>query len=79
MKWTVGRVRGQVDARLDPTYVDRLDRNFRTLAGNVIAALLVFVRWEAGLGLSMLLLLWLARPPETPRYVTKSPIVEGES
>ena len=80
VKWTVGRTHGQVDARLEPAYVNRLDRHFRALAlGNVLAALLVFVRWEVGLGLSMLLLLWLALPPETPRYITESPIVEGES
>ncbi len=79
LKWTVGRVRGQVDTRLERAYVDRLDRRFRLVAFcNVLAALLVFARWEAGLALSILLLLWLARPPETPSYITQAPVVEGE-
>ncbi|HVF37354.1 MAG TPA: TMEM175 family protein [Sphingomicrobium sp.] len=80
LKWSVGCRRGQVDARLDPGYTRRLDRRYRLLAiGNLIAALLVFWRWEIGLGLSGLLVLSLALPPETPRYITESPIVEGES
>jgi uncharacterized membrane protein len=79
LKWTVGRLRGQVDARLDQDYVRRLDRRFRLLTmGHLIAAVAVFVRWEAGLALSALLTLELFRPPETPRYITRAPTVEGE-
>ncbi len=79
LKWTVGKVRGQVDARLDPAYVARLDRRFRWIAfANLVAAGLVYVRWEIGLALSGLLMLLLAWPPETPRYRTASPTVEGE-
>jgi uncharacterized membrane protein len=39
LKWTVGRVRGQVDTRLDPAYVSRLDRRYKLIASaNVSAA-----------------------------------------
>ncbi|HXG99612.1 MAG TPA: TMEM175 family protein [Sphingomicrobium sp.] len=79
VKWTVGRLRGQVDARLDPVYVDRLDRHYRHLFfGHAIAAILVFFKWEVGLGVSALLTLRLLLPPETPQYTTESPVVEGE-
>ncbi|MEA1070949.1 TMEM175 family protein [Sphingomonas sp. LY29] len=79
LKWTVGRVRGQVDTRLDPAYVSRLDRRYKLIAAaNVAAAALVYVRWEIGLTLSTVLLASMAWPPETPRYRTESPTVEGE-
>ena len=55
-------------------------RNFRLVAaGNVAAALLVFVNWQAGLALSALLMAWLLLPPETPRYTTEAPVIEGEA
>lgn len=80
VKWTVGCRRGQVDTRLEPAYIRHLDRNYQLIfLANAAAAALVFVRWEAGLALSSLLILWLAIPPQTPRYITESPIVEGES
>ena len=79
VKWTVGCRRGQVDARLDPTYVRRVNRRYQLLAlGHCAAATVVFLWWEAGLALSALLTMLLMLPPETPRYITESPTVEGE-
>ena len=79
-KWTVGRARGQVDARLDPAYVDRLNRRYWRYTLLVTgSAGLVFVHWPTGFALSSLLLLWLLRPPETPRYRTEAPAIEGET
>ena len=46
---------------------------------SALAAVLVFVRWEAGLALSIGVTLYYLRPPETPDYRTEAPIVEGES
>ena len=80
MKWTVGLRRGQVDSRLDPAYVRRLDRTYWWLGMlSALAAVMVFVRWEVGLALSIAVTLYYLRPPETPEYSTESPIVEGES
>jgi hypothetical protein len=45
----------------------------------VAAAILALMWWQVGLALSSLLLLSLLIPPETPRYTTEAPIVEGES
>jgi uncharacterized membrane protein len=79
-KWTVGRRRGQIDTRLEPSYVDRLNRRYWLFVLlNSLAAALVLVRWEFGVALATLLLLSLLWPPETPRYRTEAPIVEGES
>ena len=80
LKWSVGVSHGHIDARLEPDYVRRLMRNFRLVAvGSVAAAVLVFVNWQAGLALSTLLIAWLLLPPETPRYTTLAPVIEGES
>ena len=80
LKWTVGWRHGQIDVRLEPGYVARLNRRYIWFALlNGIAAALVFVRWEAGLALSTLLTMSMVIPPETPRYLTEAPIVEGES
>lgn len=80
LKWTVGWRHGQIDIRLDPDYVARLNRRYIWFALlNGIAAALVFVQWEAGLALSTLLTISMVIPPETPRYLTEAPIVEGES
>ena len=80
LKWTIGCWRGQVDRRLEPAYVRRLNRIYWWLAAaNVAATALVFVRWEAGLAVSSLTFLVLLLPPETPRYTVEAPIVEGES
>lgn len=79
LKWSIGVGHGHIDARLEADYVRRLMRNFRLVAaGNVAAALLVFVNWQAGLALSALLMAWLLLPPETPRYTTQAPVIEGE-
>ena len=79
VKWSVGSVQGHIDARLEHDYVGRLTRNFRIIAAlNVIAAGLVFVSWPAGLALSAILTAWLLLPPETPRYITIAPVVEGD-
>lgn len=79
LKWSVGVSRGHIDARLEEAYVKRLIRRFRQVAaGNVAAAVLVFVHWPAGLTLSALMMGWLLLPPETPRYITKAPVIEGE-
>lgn len=80
VKWTVGWRHGQVDSRLEPSYVARLNQRYWWFVLlNLLAALLVLLRWEAGLALSTLLLLSLLLPPETPRYRTEAPIVEGET
>jgi uncharacterized membrane protein len=79
-KWTVGYSRGQVDPRLEPGYVWRLNRSYWYLAGtNLVAAALVFLWWPAGVLVSTIALLVLMKPPETPRYRVEAPIVEGES
>lgn len=80
LKWSVGRSRGQIDSRLQPDYVARLNRRYRWFAIlNGMAGALVLIQWQAGLALSTLLTVSLLLPPETPRYVTEAPIVEGES
>jgi uncharacterized membrane protein len=80
LKWSVGVHRGHIDPRLERDYVRQLMRNFRWVAlGNVAAAALVFVHWPSALILSGLLIAWLLLPPETPRYTTEAPVVEGES
>ena len=80
IKWSVGRWRGHIDARLEPDYVHRLNRHYRLqMVGNLGAAALVMINWQAGLALSTLLTLWLLIPPETPRYTTQAPVIEGES
>ncbi len=79
LKWTVGARRGHMDPRLEPGYVRRLMRHFRLVAlGNVVAAIVVFSHWPAGLIISALCVGWLLLPPATPRYTTEAPVVEGE-
>ena len=79
LKWTIGRTHGQVDPRLEPDYVARLSRRYWAIALlNAVAVAVVLVRWEIGLAISALLTMSLILPPETPRYVTEAPIVEGE-
>ncbi len=80
LKWTVGSYRGQVDTRLEPAYVARLNRRFWLLAAvNLAALLLALFSWELGLALSTLAFLTLFIPPATPRYCTEAPVVEGEA
>lgn len=77
LKWRIGRSCGQVDARLDPAYVARLDRRYTISAALVAAAAtLSLVRWEAGLGLAAVVTLAYLKPPETPVYRTEAPEVE---
>jgi uncharacterized membrane protein len=79
LKWTVGRRTGHVDPRLDPFYVARLNRRYWLTSGLMTAgAALSFVHWQTGLGLAALTSLSYLLPPETPVYVTDTPIVEGE-
>lgn len=79
LKWSVGVHRGHIDPRLTRDYVRRLMRNFRLVAlGHVAAAVVVFLHWPSGLLLSGLLIGWLLLPPETPRYTTEAPVIEGE-
>lgn len=78
-KWSVGVTHGHIDARLERDYVSGLTRRYRIVAMlNVVAALLVFWHWPSGLALSGALVAWLLIPPDTPRYITEAPIIEGE-
>jgi uncharacterized membrane protein len=80
LKWTVGWRRNQIDSRLETAYVRRLNRRYWAFAVlNLAALVLVLVSWPAGLALATLLLMSLLWPPETPRYFTQAPVVEGES
>lgn len=79
VKWSVGVHRTHIDGRLELDYVQRLTRQYQAVAlANCGAAALVFWNWQAGLAISALLMLWLVFPPETPRYTTLAPIIEGE-
>ncbi len=80
LKWSVGVSHGHIDARLERDYANDLTRRYRIVAGlNVVAAVLVFLHWPSGVVLSAALVAWLMVPPETPRYRTEAPIIEGES
>ena len=79
-KWTVGRKSGHVDARLDPAYVERLNRRYRlSTALLIVGALIGVVSWQVGLGIAGLVTLWYVQAPETPVYVRQAPTVEGET
>ena len=80
LKWSVGVSHGHIDARLKRDYVNGLTRHYRVFAAlNIVAAILVFLHWPTGLGLAAALVLWMVRPPDTPRYITEAPVIEGES
>ncbi|HEY5723546.1 MAG TPA: TMEM175 family protein [Allosphingosinicella sp.] len=80
VKWKTGCATGDVDDRLEPSYVERLTRKYQvTAALMVAAAALVFLRWEAGLALAAAVILYYLRAPETPVYTEQAPTVEGES
>jgi len=80
LKWTVGMTRGNVDPRLQPAYVRRLSRRYWIKAGcYVAAALLARANWQAGLAVATLSLLHLMWPPETPRYRTQAPPIDGDA
>lgn len=79
VKWTIGNAHGHVDTRLDPAYVARLTRRYRTMtAWNVGAALVTLVSWPVGIALSAVGVLYKLKTPETPRYLTEAPAIEGE-
>ena len=79
IKWNTGRWTGDVDDRLEPAYVARLTRKYYAATGLMAAAAgLAFVRWEAGLALAGAVILSFLRAPETPAYVARAPVVEGE-
>ena len=79
IKWKVGRARGHVDVRLEPHYVDRLERRYNaSTVLLVIAAGLALLRWEAGLVLASAVTLYFLLAPPTPVYIEEAPIVEGE-
>lgn len=79
MKWSVGRLRGQVDARLEASYVAQLNRRYWLFVLlNTLAAGLVLINWQAGLLLSSVLTSSLLLPPATPRYTTIAPSVDQE-
>ena len=80
LKWSVGRARGQVDPRLEPTYVRRLNQRYRMMGlWYVAAAAVSIVLWPVGLGMAGAGLLFMVLPPGTPRYRTEAPAVEGEA
>jgi hypothetical protein len=79
-KWTVGYAFGRVDARLDPAYLARLTRKFRIITvWNVAAAGLVWLWWPGGVAMSWIGVLAELQAPETLRYLTEAPTIEGES
>jgi len=79
LKWSVGTSHGHIDARLERDYVNGLTRHYRIIAAlNVVAAVAVFWHWQTGLALASTLLAWMLIPPDTPRYRTEAPIIEGE-
>lgn len=80
IKWTVGRLSGHVDDRLQETYVSKLDRRYRvstllTAAGTAIS----FAYWELGLAIATLVLVSYLRSPATPLYRSVAPTIEGEA
>ncbi|MGZ8349784.1 MAG: TMEM175 family protein [Allosphingosinicella sp.] len=79
VKWRTGCATGDVDARLEPEYVGRLTRRYRlTTLAMVAGAGLSFVKWEVGLAVAAIVLATYLRAPETPVYIKRAPVVEGE-
>ena len=79
IKWSIGVAHGHIDPRLEVAYVQRLTYHYRVVALlHAVAAAIVFAHWQTGLVLSAGLVAWLILPPETPRYVTEAPVIEGE-
>ena len=79
IKWQAGRRLKHVDARLQDSYVERLNRryNVSTLL-MLVAAGVAFVSWQAGLALASIVTLFYILAPPTPVYREEAPIVEGE-
>ena len=79
LKWTIGMRHGNVDPRLRPDYVARLNRRYWLKSGwSVLAAIAVMFSWQAGLAMAAIGLLYLFLPPETPRYSTEAPAIEAD-
>jgi uncharacterized membrane protein len=80
IKWTVGRKSGHVDVRLEEAYVRGLDRRYRasTLMTG-IGVLLAPFEWRAGLAVALVVLLGYLRAPQTPKYRSVAPVIEGEA
>lgn len=79
LKWTIGNRHGHVDARLDPAYLARLTSRYRWITlWNVLAAAIVWLWWPLGVAMSWIGVLAKLQPPETPRYRTEAPTIEGE-
>ena len=80
IKWRTGVTQGEVDERIDPNYIHRLNRKYATTTALMVLALpLAFVRWEAGLALALVVTLYYVFPPETPVYLRSAPKIEGEA
>ena len=80
VKWRTGKAMGDVDSRLDPTYIARLDRKYAIMAVVMVAAaVLALLSWQLGLVLAGAVTLYHLRPPETPSYQDMAPIVEEEA
>lgn len=80
LKWETGRASGHVDDRLEPAYVGRLSRMYRSNSLiYLLATALALAWWPGGLLICALMTMrhWL--PPETPVYRTEAPKVEGEA
>lgn len=80
VKWKTGCRTNDVDDRLDSDYVRRLTRKYEVTSGLLLfAALIVFLRWEAGLALAAAVTIANLRAPETPRYIDEAPTIEGDT
>ena len=63
----------------DRSALEELFRRYRQVAlWNVAAAAISIASWQAGLAMAAVGLLIKLLPPETPRYRTIAPTVEGE-
>ena len=79
LKWSIGLHRGMVDPRLEPAYLARLNRQYWMLAALKVSAVgLVLIDWRIGIAVTLAGVLHLIKPPETPRYITEAPVVEGQ-
>jgi len=80
IKWTVGNAHGHVDERLEPAYLDRLTRRYRLMTlWNLAAAAIVWWVWPVGTAMAWMGVLYKLKAPETPRYRTQAPVIEGEA
>ena len=57
-----------------------LTRKYEVTSGLLLlAAMIAFLRWEAGLALAAVVTLANLRAPETPRYIEEAPALEGDT